>query len=358
MRILVVGPSSLDSSEMGCVRGLVSLGHEADLCDLRPHMGIPGPLRKSAFLSRALEFALNATVREPFYFAQQHLLDRCAAYRPDLLLVVQLQWVLPKTIETLRRRGILCTAWFPDAFTSFGRGTFLLAPWDALFFQDPFMVQRLRTAFSTPAIYHLPQCCDPTLHRPLPLSAEDQRRFAADVATYGNYYPYRAKLMEPLLVPDLRVVLYGARPPRWLKHPLVRHWAGLEVYGEKKCLAMRAAHIALNTNHYAGIEDVNKRTFELCGIGAFQLTDDRPALARYFRPGVEIATFAGRGDLLDKVRFYLSHPDARARIAHAGQLRAHQDHTFAARLRVLLDTVTGVKTPNCDLAKESDVSML
>lgn len=336
MRVLVVGPGWVDSSEMGCVRGLRALGHEAEICDLQQHIGLPGPLRRSALAFRVAEFVLKATVREPFYLAQRHLLDQAIRMRADLVLAVQLVWVLPETVVELRRRGIRCVGWFPDAFTSFGRGTFLLAPWDALFFQDRFIVDRLRTAFSVDNIHHLAQCCDPEFHRPLPLTEGEQRRYQADVATFGNYYPYRARMLEPLLASGLSLKLWGARPPRWLHHPVHKHWAGKVVLGDDKCKAMLAAKIALNTNHYAGIGDVNKRTFELAGIGAFQLTDARAALSDYFEPGREVATFTGRDDLVDKVRYYLGRPDERQRMAAAAQVRAHKEHTFAARLRVLL----------------------
>ena len=329
----------MDSSEMGCVRGLRSLGHAAEICDLRQHMGLPAALRKNPMAARIAEFVLLSTVREPYFFAQQHLLAASERFQADLVLVIQLTWVLPQTIEALRKRGVRCVGWFPDAFTSFGRGTFLLAPWDALFFQDPFMVDRLRTAFGLDNIHHLPQCCDPEIQRPLPVSSDDRLRYAADVATYGTYYPYRARMLEPLLESGLRLKLWGPRPPAWLHHPVKHHWAGRQIVGDEKCRAMLVAAIALNTNHYAGIHDVNKRTFELAGLGAFQLTDDRPALARYFQPGDEVATFRGRADLLDKVHYYLAHPEERQRIAAAGQTRAHRDHTFAARLRVLLQTL-------------------
>ncbi|MFO0572667.1 MAG: glycosyltransferase [Polyangia bacterium] len=339
MRVLVVGPDGVDSSERSCARGLAELGHEAEVVDLRRHMGVPRAISRSYLLTALAEGLLRATVREPYHFAQRHLLERAKTFRADLVLVVQLTWVLPETVVALRDRGVRCVGWFPDAFTSFGRGTFLLAPWDALFFQDRFIVERLRKTLSADYVHHLAQCFDPQVHRPLPLGADDERRLCADVATFGNYYPYRARLIEPLLDGSFDVKLWGSRPPRWLRHPVHRFWAGREVTGDDKCRAMRACRIALNTNHYAGIGDVNKRTFELAGIGAFQLTDEREALRSYLEPGVEVATFTGRADLADKVRYYLARPEERARIAAAGCARAHREHTFVHRLRVLLGTI-------------------
>jgi spore maturation protein CgeB len=348
MRIVVVGPSGVDTSEMGCVRGLRALGHTAEICDLSQHLGVPGPLQRYPLAFLVAEYLLRSTVREPFYLAQKALVAQARALRADLVLVVQLLWVLPETVTALREAGVRCVGWFPDAFTSFGRGTFLLAPWDALFFQDRFIVERLSQSLGAANIHHLAQCCDPSLHRPLPLSPADEQRYAADVATYGNYYPYRARLLEPLLAqasrpsgdPErLTLKLWGARPPRWLHHQVRDFWAGQEVSGDEKCRAMRACKIALNTNHYAGIGDVNKRTFELAGIGAFQLTDERAALRDYFLPGQEVATFSGPRELREKVAYYLAHPEERAAIAARGQARAHRDHTFERRLTTLLSTV-------------------
>lgn len=348
MRVVVVGPSGVDTSEMGCVRGLRALGHTAEICDLRKHIGVPGPLQRYPLSFVVAEYLLRGTVREPFYLAQKVLLEQARALRADLVLAVQLLWVLPATVTALREAGVRCVGWFPDAFTSFGRGTFLLGPWDALFFQDRFIVDRLSQSLGADNIYHLAQCCDPSLHRPLPLSPDDERRYAADVATYGNYYPYRARLLEPLLDlagrpagdPErLTLKLWGARPPRWLHHRVRDFWAGQEVTGDEKCRAMRACKIALNTNHYAGIGDVNKRTFELAGIGAFQLTDERAALKDYLVPGREVATFSGPADLRAKVAYYLAHPEERAAIAARGQARAHREHTFERRLTTLLSTV-------------------
>ena len=113
-----------------------------------------------------------------------------------------------------------------------------------------------------------------------------------------------------------------------------KFWAG-KVVQATKVQAMLAAKIALNTNHYAGIGDVNKRTFELGGMGAFQLTDNRPRSVSTLRS-------AKSGDVrrtsrpARKVEYYLARPVERQQIAAAAARRAHRDHTFEKRLEVLL----------------------
>ena len=108
MRVLVVGPDWEDGSEVGCINGLRAMGHQATLFDPRKYIGVPKPLQRYPLAYAAAEFVLRGTVREPFYFAQKPLLARAKELRVDLVLVVQLLWVLPETITELRACGIAC----------------------------------------------------------------------------------------------------------------------------------------------------------------------------------------------------------------------------------------------------------
>ena len=74
---------------------------------------------------------------------------------------------------------------------------------------------------------------------------------------------------------------------------------------------MRAAKVALNTNQYAELGGVNKRSFELGAMGAFHLTDG-PRIEEYYEPGVECATFHGPRAPSDVLRFSLNDERAAA----------------------------------------------
>ncbi len=115
------------------------------------------------------------------------------------------------------------------------------------------------------------------------------------------------------------------------------------IYGLRKSAAMRAAKIALNTNHPFELGGVNKRTFELGATGSFQLTDG-PRVEEYYEPGVECAVFRGPDDLVDKVRHYLARPEERAEIARRGLLRAFRSHTYQHRLNELFDRVPELRS--------------
>ncbi len=78
-------------------------------------------------------------------------------------------------------------------------------------------------------------------------------------------------------------------------------------------------------------EQIKARNFEVPGCGGFLLTGKAEDLESYYTPEKEIACFDDTSDLIDKIRYYLSHEGERARIAEAGYARTIREHTYAHR---------------------------
>ena len=72
---------------------------------------------------------------------------------------------MPESVAGLRRNGARVALWFPDAVANLGRALMLMAPYDALFFKEPHLVDRLRAMLDLP-VYYLPEACNPRCHRP------------------------------------------------------------------------------------------------------------------------------------------------------------------------------------------------
>ncbi|APR82146.1 Hypothetical protein A7982_07495 [Minicystis rosea] len=230
--------------------------------------------------------------------------------------------------------------WFPDSIVRLDNADFVGAPYDRIFFKDKIVTQRFRTALASDRFDFLPQAFDPTIHRPVPdrFAPPDA---AVDVAIFGNSYGYRAELMAPLLAAnDIRTVVYGEMS--WGCDPRLAAVYRPDVRGKAKSAAMRVAGIALNTNFYAELGGVNKRTFELAAMGAFQLTD-APAIAEYLTPGIECATFQGPYDLVEQARHWLALPAERAAIARRGLVRAFRDHSYQQRLNEMFDRIPALR---------------
>lgn len=79
------------------------------------------------------------------------------------------------------------------------------------------------------------------------------------------------------------------------------------------------------------------RDFEVPLAGGFYLAERVPEYADLFKPGVEVETWKTVDELLEKIRYYLDHPDERSEIAAAGKRRAAADHTWEKRFSMLFD---------------------
>jgi spore maturation protein CgeB len=135
---------------------------------------------------------------------------------------------------------------------------------------------------------------------------------------------------------DLRI--YGAGASRLNGHPLRSKWQGKIIFHDEKIKAVLAAKIVVNSSHFGEIQSANARTFEVAGIGGFQVAD-APGLANYFRPGEEIVQFNGPKSLRESVAYYLNRPEERGAMAARAQARAHKEHTYEQRLKRLLRVV-------------------
>jgi len=266
---------------------------------------------------------------------------RVAEAEPLDVVIVCHDFLWPGDVAELKRRtGAAVALWFPDSIAGFGRGYFMIAPYDALFFKDPFQVARLRDVVRSP-VWYMPECFNPERHvLERPLSDEDRARYRCDICTAGTFHAYRTAFFEHLSGYDIRI--WGNPPPLWMPQTAVTiRYGGKYAAYEDKARAFRAAKIVVNNLHYSEIWGVNARTFEAAGIGAFQMVDWRPGLQQLFQDGLELISFRNMVDLKNKIDYWLPREDERLAIGNAGMRRAHAEHTYRLRLELLLNTLAG-----------------
>jgi hypothetical protein len=115
----------------------------------------------------------------------------------------------------------------------------------------------------------------------------------------GNNHPYRARLLNLLKKSGINVTI--AR--RSYKE-------SLQAYAEAK--------IVFNCSMNG---DLNRRVFEVLMAGGFLLTDrlsTASGLSSLFQEGVHLDCYGSEQELLDKVRYYLAHPERRVQIGSQG----------------------------------------
>lgn len=326
MRIGVVGRIGSDLFGTNLIEAVQDTGHIA----------IPlGPARASHRLkiaSRVADFSFE--VLPNLEERAQRLLVRAAADAAcDLVISVDAR-LMPGSVARLRRNGARVALWFPDAVVNLGRALMLIAPYDALFFKEPQLVDRLRATLDLP-VYYLPEACNPRCHRPTaPAGTEPY------IVIAGNMYPSRVRLLERLMAKGIPIKAYGSAIPRWMGDSPIRSiHAGHAIVSEEKAGVFRSAVGVLNNLHPAEISGVNARLFEAAGSGAAVLTEFRQTVPDLFEVGTEVLAFRDFDELVEQASRLLHEPGLTARLGDAASQRAHRDHTIAQRLATIIEKV-------------------
>jgi len=158
----------------------------------------------------------------------------------------------------------------------------------------------------------LPLACDTAIHRQHDLS----KRF--DFCFVGNLIKGpRSELVEKLR----------------LNFP--SHFVGRS-YFEDMARIYSESRIAFNRSIR---DDLNMRVFEVLACGSLLVTNHLSPEAgqdKLFRDGIHLASYRDPEELIDKFRFYLARPEARAKIERAGREEVTARHTYRHRMERLL----------------------
>lgn len=327
MHIGLIGANRPDGFQDNIADSLTRMGHRVS------HLGSAVVARRGRVGNRLA--ALSRSVLPALEDRSHRRLARAALDNGcDAVITVQGD-LSPDTVSVLRRHRIPVALWFPDAVCNLGRQRMLFAPYTALFFKDPLLVDRLRAMLGLPAWY-LPEAANSRRHRPVG-TAGAQRA----IAVVGNTYPSRLVLLRRLHDAGIPLVVHGPATPSWAGGvlPPFLHAAG-PVFGQDKSRVFRGATAVLNNLHPAELHSVNARLFEATAAGGAVLCERRPVLEDLFDTGTEVVPFGDFDELVERARELLADPELGVKIGDAASRRAHAEHTYEHRLPTILDKLT------------------
>lgn len=326
MRIGVIGRIKPDSFAENIGDALARGGHMVS------YLGTTRASYRSTLLNRISAVALEGL--RQFDERKQNAIVRSAGDAACDLIISVDSLVTPETVSRLKKTGCTVVFWFPDAVSNIGRQLMVLAPYDALFFKEPHLVDRLAAVLDVP-VYYLPQGCNPRWHAPIGDPATDKHFIIA-----GNMYPTRVRLLERLLDKGIPLRVYGRTFPAWIgDSPLRAAHTGEYITREHKARIFRSAIGVLNSMHPAEITGVNSRLFEAAACGAPVLTEYRPSVPGLFELGTEVLTYSDFDELIDRAHELLADSSYAGRLGDAAAARAHRDHTYDMRVATLLEKV-------------------
>ena len=351
MKILITGSNFHGINNM-IAKAFYELGNEVKLSNWPDLSGTVFDRSKSLLYKKmdALTNSLNQPeikynlFKEIIIDYNKKLLHGISALRPDVVLVLKGDILLPETIEKIRNDSdVILVLWCYDSALRFSNVLKGGKYYHIFYTYEPTDIQELR-AYGIHAIF-LPMAYDPNSY--FKLEDETATRDISFVGALGDY-PERKKILEMIIshYRELRLEVWGAawtwyNPFLQYEYKIKRRALGKHIHNynippEEVNKVYNSTKICLNIHHRQSKEGVNPRTFEILGAEGFQLTDYKKILEELFDIGREIECYKNENDLLDKIEYYLENEDEREKIAQRGNDIARKKHTYKHRAETIL----------------------
>ena len=257
------------------------------------------------------------------------LAKKAEELQPHILFVCKGAMVTPTAIQRAKAAGAWVALWWPDV-SFFAHGPYIpqAAPhYDWIFTTKTFGLRDLEARFGIRSASFMPHAFHPEVHRKFRCDASDHDRYACDVSFIGTWSPKKQALLEALMErrPDIRLKIWGSQ---WNKAgPKLKRWlVERETIGAEYAKAIRLSSINLGILSEArpgssSGDLITARTFHIPACGGFMLHERSAEIGEYFVEDRECALFGDAREMIDKVSYFLAHPEERAAIAEAGHLR-------------------------------------
>ena len=217
--------------------------------------------------------------------------------------------------------------------------------YDLLFTTKPFELD-LYKELGARSVHLTYQAYDENRFYPREPSEQDFIKYNTDVLLIGHYEKYRADCIKAVVDSGVKVKVWGEYWERYaIWHPWARNVVmGRSVICDQYCLALSSAAICLGLLSRFIPESTTTRSFEIPACGAFMLADRTKEHLEFFEEGKEAEFFSSKKELVEKVHYYLEHPQKRKDIAAAGRQRCvNSGYSFQDRLKDILEKVQEIR---------------
>lgn len=327
MNIAIIGSKDFDSLEFHLNESLSFLGHSTVIYDIKDV--VPLPYKYNFYLQK---FSTKYT---SFLFKKlaSMVIDRC----PNLVICTY-RFIPPEFVLAIKKAmaNVKIVQFNPDALTTFQEQQIFVSPYDAYFTKDPFIVDFMRSKMNLAAFY-LPESFNQRVHN---YRLEDrtslESKIDIDVVCFGTMYPYRAQMVKFLLKKGIDVKLFGTPDSRFPLPEIEAHFQNEFIAGERKAEVLLGSKIVFNNFHYAEVESVNAKFFEIAGIGGFQICDYKRIVDEYSVIPSRKFTFKHIEEAAELIQHYLKLPEERHRLASEQKSHFLQHHTYDVRMKQML----------------------
>lgn len=291
---------------------------------------LPRAMRKIGFpldLARVNQEIISAVKRQPF----------------DVLWLDKGLLVRPSTLQNVRSLQPNCkiVGYSPDDMSGNRNNQsryFLrhLPLYDVFFTTKSYGVEELRD-LDCPRVVFVGNAFDANTHRPHALTPEEKAKYGGPVGFIGAWEAERENSMLALARAGLKVRVWGSG---WKNargsHPnlVLEH---RDLLGEEYAKGICAFDINLCFLRKVNRDLQTTRSVEIPACGAFMAAERTAEHLALFEEGKEAVFFSSDDELIEKVRYFLDHPEERLQVAAAGRRRCLSDgYSNHERMKAML----------------------
>lgn len=272
--------------------------------------------------------------------SERTLLRRMDSFRiPGKKLLIIFIWTPPSAplLRSLKKmEGITLVLWQGEAPPRGPHWIPSFPYFDHVFYVDEDWLPLFDKEVQKKASF-LPLSSSPTKFFPLKTEKKDPK-LVSDIAFVGFYLKERAEMLAVLKDRDIKIYGYwwggGMEIFPWLKEkyhgPLSNEDANQVFNAGKIQIGRLPSPVPYG-------DTITQRVFDVSLAGSFQLSRYSPAIERVF--GDAVPMFHDANELRKMVDHYLSYPEERERLAAKAHAIALKDHTYASRIKVMLEVL-------------------
>jgi len=331
-RLLLVG--NFESFHVGAhfKNAASALGLHTECLDARPAYSAPALIRKFNWWCRG---------RRPtrLHSFGAGVVETCRRFQPHSILATGLAPLPTAALQALKARGIRCLNYLTDdPWNPAHRAPWFmkaLPEYDHVFSTRRANLDDLRRC-GCRHVHYLPFAYAPEIHfREFP-SADERKKFHADVVFAGGADQDRLPWFHALIGAGLDVALYGGY---WEKNSTTRPFARGHAHDRTLRNAISGAKIALCLVRRANRDGHAMRSFEVPAMGGCPLLEDTAEHREIFgEDGKNAVYFCDVRTMMDKAKWLLDHDEHRRQLADAAHARITSGgHTYLDRLKAIME---------------------
>ncbi len=323
MKIAIIGSDSFDSLEFHIHDEFTVQGHNAKIFDY------------ATVFSNKIDMGLSLISMAYVESKNQKLLKAILEFQPDLVIGIY-RHIHPLVVKAIKQKKIKIIHVNPDQLSTLQNQQLFVEPYDFYFSKDPYMVRFMETKLNLNTRLYSEAFNDRIHKRPVidPVLLEQETNI--DVLCFGNLYPYRNRMLHLLKENEINITMFGHKA-KYFDGFLNSNYQNRGIYGEEKAKILNGAKIVFNNFHYAEIESVNNKFFEISGSGAFQICDYKPILKDLLPIDPKLISFETIDEAKKLIKFYLDKPEKRFELRDTLMSHFKENYTYKQLVKNILN---------------------